>query len=105
MFYHIKPPFSSKMRFSSLVSILFLPGLLLVVATDQGVQHQLKTRTVSTLLNAKYHVKPTALEIAEFLNDEDHSYFWSFIEDLHKNFDHLSGSIMLAFINVVCIRY
>ena len=52
-----------------------------------------KTRTVSTLLNAKWNSTPTALEIAEFLNDEDPLYFWSFLEDLSENMDELSGSM------------
>jgi UDP-glucose:glycoprotein glucosyltransferase len=51
-----------------------------------------KSRTVSTLLNAKWNSTPTALEIAEFLNDEDPSYLWTFLEDLSANVDTLSGS-------------
>lgn len=52
-----------------------------------------KTRTVSTLLNAKWNSTPTALEIAEFMNDEDPSYFWSFLEDISRNTDDFSKSM------------
>jgi UDP-glucose:glycoprotein glucosyltransferase len=44
-------------------------------------------------LNAKWNSTPTALEIAEFLNDEDPSYFWAFLEDLSANVDTFSGSM------------
>lgn len=50
-----------------------------------------KSKTVSTLLNAKWNSTPTALEIAEFLNDEDPSYFWAFLEDLSANVDTFAG--------------
>ncbi len=52
-----------------------------------------KSKTVSTLLNAKWNSTPTALEIAEFLNDEDPSYFWAFLEDLSANVDTFAGSM------------
>jgi UDP-glucose:glycoprotein glucosyltransferase len=54
---------------------------------------KVKSKTVSTLLNAKWNSTPTALEIAEFLNDEDPSYFWAFLEDLSANVDTFSGSM------------
>ncbi len=64
-----------------------------------------KTRTVSTLLNAKWNSTPTALEIAEFLNDEDPLYFWSFLEDLSEKVDELSESMFLWYIQIdVVIR-
>lgn len=59
-----------------------------------------KTRTVSTLLNAKWNATPIALEIAEFLNDEDQSYFWSFLEDLSHNTDEYYGSMFSVIIQI-----
>ena len=66
---------------------------LLQLSTSDVADGKGKTKTVSTLLNAKWNSTPTALEIAEFLNDEDPLYFWSFLEDLSKNIDELSGSM------------
>lgn len=80
------------MRLSPLLLIAIAVASVQLIAGEQGVKDQLKTRTVSTLLNAKWNATPLALEIAEFLSDEDPSYFWSFIEDLAANHDTLSKS-------------
>ena len=61
-------------------------------AEEGTTNDKIKPRTVSTLLNAKWNSTPTALEIAEFLNDEDSSYFWSFLEDLFDNEDKFHDS-------------
>lgn len=50
-----------------------------------------RTKTVSTLLNAKWPSTPVELEISEFLNDEDPAYFWSFLESLHARAGNLKG--------------
>lgn len=62
-------------------------------ATGETADGNTKSKTVSTLLNAKWNSTPTALEIAEFLNDEDPSYFWSFLEDLSELSGLISGSM------------
>ena len=62
-------------------------------ASETAEENKGKSRTVSTLLNAKWNSTPTALEIAEFLNDEDPSYFWTFLEDLSANIDMFSESM------------
>lgn len=40
------------------------------------------THTVSTLLNAKWNSTPLALEVSEFLNEEDASFFWAFVDQV-----------------------
>lgn len=54
-----------------------------------------RIKTVSTLLNAKWASTPTELEISEFLNDEDPSFFWSFLEKLHDKSGDLADSSYL----------
>ena len=56
-----------------------------------------KSKTVSTLLNAKWASSPIALEISEILNEEDSSYFWMFLESLNQNAERLSSSSKWAF--------
>lgn len=55
-----------------------------------------KSKTVSTLLNAKWASSPIALEISECLNEEDPSYFWMFLESLNQNAERLSSSSNLT---------
>lgn len=81
---------------SNLCLICFQLFFLLSNASDSPNSHT-KTKTVSTLLNAKWNSTPISLEIAEFLNDEDPLYFWSFLEDLIENADTFTGSKCLIF--------
>lgn len=41
-----------------------------------------KTKSVTTLLDAKWEVTPLILEIAEYLADENINYFWSYIDQI-----------------------
>ena len=63
-----------------------------VVRKESVADDRTKSKTVSTLLNAKWNSTPLALEISEFLNDEDQSFFWSFVEDVYKQQEQLSDS-------------
>jgi len=76
------------MKWLSLL-FLFVFGVKLKETTADD---RAKFKTVSTLLNAKWNSTPLALEISEFLNDEDPSFFWSFVEDVYKHTEPLSES-------------
>lgn len=39
-----------------------------------------KSKSVTTLLDAKWEVTPLVLEIAEYLADENVNYFWSYLD-------------------------
>lgn len=41
-----------------------------------------KTKSVTTLLDAKWEVTPLVLEIAEYLFDENVNFFWSYIDSI-----------------------
>ena len=73
---------------SFLFLFIFCMKLETAIADDRT-----KFKTVSTLLNAKWNSTPLALEISEFLNDEDPSFFWSFAEDVFKHTEQLSDSM------------
>lgn len=41
-----------------------------------------KTKSVTTLLEAKWEVTPLVLEVAEYLADENVDFYWSFIDSI-----------------------
>lgn len=43
-----------------------------------------KSHPVTTLLNAKWHVTPVCLEIAEYLADESPNLFWDYVTELNN---------------------
>lgn len=43
-----------------------------------------KSHPVTTLLNAKWHVTPVCLEIAEYLADESSNLFWDYVTELNS---------------------
>lgn len=57
---------------------------------------------VTTLIDAKWKETPLALEAAEYLNDENPSYFWKFIDNF-ANYDLRNGNFI--FILFYCIIY
>jgi len=44
---------------------------------------------VTTLINAKWNETPLVLEAAEYLSDENPSYFWKFIDLYSKRISNL----------------
>ncbi len=90
--------------------LLFALGAERGFANTSNYDEKVRTKTVSTLLNAKWASTPTELEMSEFLNEEDPSYFWSFVEGLHtlsadlmsgmfqSKFTHLSNIIMFSYV-------
>lgn len=45
---------------------------------------QKTNKYVTTLIDAKWKDTPIILEVAEYLNDENPSYFWSFINEVSR---------------------
>lgn len=41
-----------------------------------------KSKSVTTLLEAKWEVTPLVLEVSEYLADENVDYYWSFIDSI-----------------------
>lgn len=64
--------------------------LLLLCTTyleaDRGVN-----KYVTTLIDAKWKETPLVLEAAEYLHDENPTYFWKFI-DAFANYDFRNGT-------------
>lgn len=51
-----------------------------------------KSHPVTTLINAKWHITPIQLEIAEYIADENPNLLWDFIDLINKldpNLDEL----------------
>lgn len=59
------------------VLLLLSPQLLFNVEARNK-----KSKSVTTLLDAKWEVTPTVLEIAEYLADENVNFFWSYIDTI-----------------------
>jgi hypothetical protein len=79
------------------ISVVVVVSLLMIHLNGfaEADETKSKSKTVSTLLNAKWNSTPLALEISEFLNDEDPTFFWGFIEDVSSQSAHMSGSRFL----------
>lgn len=45
---------------------------------------------VTTLINAKWNETPLVLEAAEYLSDENPSYFWKFIDSYSRRISNLT---------------
>lgn len=41
-----------------------------------------KSKSVTTLLEAKWEITPLVLEVAEYLADENVDFYWSFIDSI-----------------------
>lgn len=58
--------------------------LLLVVIPNESTALASKSHPITTFIDAKWNVTPVALEIAEYLADENPSYYWKFIDELNS---------------------
>ena len=76
------------------ISVVVVVSLLLIHLNGfaEADETKSKSKTVTTLLNAKWNSTPLALEISEFLNEEDPTFFWGFIEDVSLQSAQMSGS-------------
>lgn len=67
------------MKFSGLtLGVLFCISLI----WDGCEGRNKKTKSVTTLLEAKWEVTPLVLEVAEYLADENVDFYWSFIDSI-----------------------
>lgn len=58
-------------------------GLVFCVDLFCGAEARTKkTKSVTTLLEAKWEVTPLVLEVAEYLADENVDFYWSFIDSI-----------------------
>lgn len=58
--------------------------LLVLVALKQQLEVACtKSHPITTFIDAKWNVTPVALEIAEFLADENPIFYWKFIDELN----------------------
>lgn len=60
-------------------TILILLSSQLFYSTDARAK---KTKSVTTLLDAKWEVTPLILEVAEYLADENVNFFWTYIDQI-----------------------
>lgn len=60
------------------LSILFCICLI----CDCETRSNKKTKSVTTLLEAKWEVTPLVLEVAEYLADENVDFYWNFIDSI-----------------------
>jgi UDP-glucose:glycoprotein glucosyltransferase len=61
-----------------------------------SLTHAAKSHTISTLINAKWHLTPIQLEIAEYLSETSNQKFWIFVDKLTSlkvNIDELENDL------------
>ncbi|XP_012274348.1 UDP-glucose:glycoprotein glucosyltransferase isoform X2 [Orussus abietinus] len=69
---------------------IFLYSLL--ITSSHTLADKKINKYVTTLINAKWNDTPLVLEVAEYLNDENSNYFWSFIDKVSNRTDDLANS-------------
>ena len=62
--------------------IYFYILLYIVVWNQNPVSSKQKPKSVTTLIEAKWNETPLALEVAEYLANENQDYFWTFIDSI-----------------------
>lgn len=67
----------------TVISLVILLALFNALAISSDVPLS-KSYPVSTLLNAKWGATPIALEVAEYLADENIQLFWEYVENYNK---------------------
>lgn len=68
--------------FSMWVYTTILGTLLCTHFTSNVEARTKKSKSVTTLLEAKWEVTPLVLEVAEYLADENVDFYWSFIDSI-----------------------
>lgn len=63
------------------MELLSLILMFLIIGSDTVLSKK-KPKSVTTVIDAKWEITPLALEMAEFLADENESTFWDFIDAL-----------------------
>lgn len=60
----------------------FFSILVVIISCDIALTS--KSHPITTLINAKWDSTPVALEIVEYLSDENSNFYWDFIDKLDK---------------------
>ncbi|KAL1514204.1 hypothetical protein ABEB36_003497 [Hypothenemus hampei] len=67
-----------------LIPTVCTTAILLLLSIGVSIAKQ-KSKSVTTLLEAKWDRTPLVLEVSEFLADENLEYYWNFIDSISKN--------------------
>lgn len=70
------------------MGVLIFFYTLLLCSTQLGADKKIN-KYVTTLINAKWNETPLVLEAAEYLSDENPSYFWKFIDAYSRKISDL----------------
>lgn len=73
---------SEKNYVFSRMRLLGVTLALIICLVDISEAKTKKSKSVTTLLEAKWLSTPLVLEVAEYLADENVDYYWSFIDSL-----------------------
>ncbi|XP_068902537.1 UDP-glucose:glycoprotein glucosyltransferase isoform X2 [Tenebrio molitor] len=68
----------SRMRFQALLLIVLVQSQFII----EGNCRVKKSKSVTTLLEAKWETTPLVLEVVEYLGDESVDFFWSFVNSI-----------------------
>jgi UDP-glucose:glycoprotein glucosyltransferase len=66
------------MRFQALLLIVLVQSQFIT----EGNCRVKKSKSVTTLLEAKWETTPLVLEVVEYLGDESVDFFWSFVNSI-----------------------
>lgn len=70
------------------MGVLIFFYTLLLCSAHLGADKKIN-KYVTTLINAKWNETPLVLEAAEYLSDENPSYFWKFIDAYSRKISDL----------------
>jgi UDP-glucose:glycoprotein glucosyltransferase len=62
------------------MQFLVIALLVHVLCGAAGGASKQKTKSVTTLIEAKWEVTPLVLELAEYLRDENENFLWEFVD-------------------------
>lgn len=69
--------------------LIFLTILICSVSFDEA--KQAKSKSVTTLLDAKWNATPIVLEVAEYLAEENADSFWNFVNAICNLKEPIAG--------------
>jgi UDP-glucose:glycoprotein glucosyltransferase len=64
------------------MQFLVIALLVHVSCVAPSVASKQKTKSVTTLIEAKWEVTPLVLELAEYLRDENENFLWEFVDGI-----------------------
>lgn len=69
--------------------VIFLSLVVCLAKCDNPSRDEKKSKSVTTLVSAKWEATPLVLELAEYLAGESSDLFWSFIDGINSLKDSL----------------